>query len=171
MNKEDKYYTPSIEEFHVGFEYEELEFIYTDKGWYTEKKNKFVKKVFVGTNYLESYYLTERVKRGLFNSSIRVKYLDKEDIEDLGFKYDNNAEPIPSRRDWEVPKLDEFELPLAFIKDTQDINGKAWYLYLYKDGAVWIEYIKDCCGMGYLFKGTIKNKSELKVLLKQIGVE
>ncbi len=71
----NKYYTPEIEEFHVGFEYEWFD----GSDW-----NKVTQKYFDG---------------GLFNNGdgehpfeyqlsdvgIRVKYLDQEDIESLGF--------------------------------------------------------------------------------------
>ena len=46
---DDKYYVPQIEEFHLGFEYEEIEFIYTDKGWYESKEQKWTKKIFKHT--------------------------------------------------------------------------------------------------------------------------
>lgn len=150
----NKYYTPSIEEFRVGFEYE---YLYVNEDVW--KRTKCVKSDF--------RLLEDAIK----DKNFRVKYLDSSDIESLGFKYDNNAEPIPSRDDWNIPKTFDYELPLAFLKDTQLIDGKGWFLYLYKDHTVWIEYIKDNCGMGYLFKGKIKNISELKVLLIQLGIE
>ena len=80
-----EYYTPTIDEFHVGFEYEEEDTIYTDKGWYTKKSNVFKKCVYGDDSYIQNYYLNERVKRNLFVNKIRVKYLDKDDIEELGF--------------------------------------------------------------------------------------
>ena len=80
-----EYYTPTIDEFHVGFEYEEEDTIYTDKGWYTKKSNVFKKCVYGNDSYIQNYYLNERVKRNLFVNKIRVKYLDKDDIEELGF--------------------------------------------------------------------------------------
>jgi len=159
--EKNKYYTPSDDEFHIGFEYEALE----DER--LPDDNDSWSKCDIRDNYE-----LERVGRNLWKnySDLRVKYLDREDIESLGFEYDNNAEPIPSRQDWEMPKLENFELPLAFDMDTQLENGKCYILYLYKDDTVWIEYIKDCCGMGCLFKGIIKNISELKRLLKQLGI-
>ena len=148
-----KYYRPDDEEFYIGFEYYREEPYTGDMSlciWSGDTTYRHYNK------YSEEFY---------------VKYLDREDIESLGFKYDNNAEPIPSRDDWNIPKTTDYELPLAFLKDTQLVNGKGWYLYLYKDNTVWIEYIKDCCGMGYLFKGIIKNKSELIKLLTQLNIK
>lgn len=61
----DKYYTPSIEEFHVGFEFELKDPI-------TQIWVKFI---------------FEEDKLWFIKSNIsRVKYLNKEDIESLGFE-------------------------------------------------------------------------------------
>jgi hypothetical protein len=158
---DDKYYTPTIEEFHVGFEYEYLN----------------IKSVWVKSNDFSNEYDYEDsplygVIKGIEDTEVRVKYLDKEDIEgfsktnfpEITFKYDNNAEPIPGRKD-------TFALPKAYFLDDQLYSGQLWILYHWEnDNVVWIEYIKDCAGEGYLFKGVIKNKSELKRILKMIGV-
>jgi hypothetical protein len=54
---------------------------------------------------------------------------------------------------------------------ASEIDEKAMFLYHFtSDNKVWIEYIKNCSGEGYLFKGIIKNKSELKRILSQIGI-
>jgi hypothetical protein len=69
---DNKYYTPKVEEFHVGFNYELL--ILDDIQWWKEtivrKDNRF--------DCFDDYLNEKR---------IRIKYLDKEDIESLGFKY------------------------------------------------------------------------------------
>lgn len=85
----------------------------------------------------------------------RVKYLDREDIESLGLEYDNNAEPIPAR---DYPHM---LIPTAYAKED-------WMLYHYEyDSVIWIENYKED---SFYFKGVIKNKSELKKLLKQLGI-
>lgn len=77
---ENKYYSPNIQEFHVGFECE----VYNGKGFYQSCKiddkesNNWKAKTFKG-DFLEIEEL-----RGLCN--LRVKYLDKKDIESLGFE-------------------------------------------------------------------------------------
>jgi len=76
---ENKYYTPTIEEFHVGFEFEFRHSDYKEDGW-----KKFTTPVFnmeredcpFACQTLEEY---------------RVKYLDREDIESLGFTRINNS--------------------------------------------------------------------------------
>lgn len=71
---ENKYYTPEISEFHVGFEYE----IYVP-GTDTE----YTKKIFTLTEvgFIQNVY-DQNLQEGWF----RVKYLDKEDIESLDWK-------------------------------------------------------------------------------------
>ena len=143
----DKYYIPSIEEFYTGFEYEEEVIIYTDKGWFTHKGLGWEKRIFDSTDYMENYYLSERVKRGLvnkYNPTIRVKYLDKEDIESLGFKHDTNTEKYLSFN------KDNLWLQLTTVFETTKLA------------------IKD--NETFLFIGIIKNKSELIKLLKQLGI-
>ena len=70
----NKYYTPEIEEFHVGFEYEFRHEDYIDNGW---------------KRYDSPEFNHEREDCVPFNSNklneFRVKYLDQSDIESLGW--------------------------------------------------------------------------------------
>lgn len=133
-----KYYTPEIEELHVGFEGLQVKFD-VDRGW-------------------SDFFITDVDDLKAFDVAAvasRVKHLDREDIESLGLSYDNNAEPYPAR------EYEEMLIPRAYAKDD-------WMLYHYEiDDVVWIENYKEC---SFFFKGTIKNKSELKRILKQIGI-
>ena len=61
---EDRYYVPKLNEFHMDFEYEYLD----NDIWYKAKPTEISAKDFD----LQTY-------------GLRVKYLDKEDIESLGF--------------------------------------------------------------------------------------
>ena len=137
----DKYYTPEIEEFHVGFEFEFYD--EDDKDWtVTVIKNQ-----------------TDLCNWTGLEINKRVKYLDKEDIESLGWKF-NRAHL-------------EGETQLKFYKDNK-------CLY-YREGEHQIgvftinpskcEYYSkhgvDPCMINTV---TIKNKSELKRLLKQLGI-
>ena len=71
----EKYYTPSIEEFRVGFEYEV----------YVPEKELWSKETF----YLDASHinLVKYVNIQTENTlkKVRVKYLDREDIESLGW--------------------------------------------------------------------------------------
>jgi hypothetical protein len=89
-----------------------------------------------------------------------LKYLDKEDIESLGFKYDENYVDFPE---------------LGFLKDTNYLSPYTQYLLYYNPVTkkFRIERIINC-GTDlddYLFNGTIKNKSELIKLMKQLGIQ
>tara|TARA_R110000765_G_scaffold26628_8_gene64947 strand:+ start:1074 stop:1544 length:471 start_codon:yes stop_codon:yes gene_type:complete len=152
------YYTPKIEEFHVGFEFEVLMYYKNDPVW--------IDRTFCNTDSVQSIEMSHS------KDSFRVKHLDREDIEsfsktdfpEVKFEYDNNSEPIPSRDG-------KYLCPTAYALDDQLHSGELWMLYHYEeDNMVWIEYIKDCGGMGYIFKGIVNNKSELKRILKQLGI-
>ena len=74
---ENKYYIPSIDEFHVGFEYE-----WKCDGTKTDWNKSICDNVMIPLDVD-----CQRV------NDYRVKYLDKEDIESLGFepfKHKNN---------------------------------------------------------------------------------
>lgn len=166
----DKYYTPEIEEFYEGFEFEQKgkttefkvkigenggpvkcsESIITT-GWITNKYDAFA--------FTETKYISEIDKVAAINTldyylnsgEIRVKYLDEQDILDLGFtRVYNHFFTIKSKR-----YVGSYNL--CFISST--IKGLL--------PAVVIDYVyndfKD-----QLFRGTCKNKSELKQIIKQI---
>lgn len=125
---ENKYYTPEIEEFHIGFEFEEKPLYFSEFGDYMPQS------IHVGGSSAESH---------LKNSWVRVKYLDSEDIESLGFfKWPDD----------DIYDLGEFQLHLGRYDDPYKVE-------IYDDNSK------------YCFVGVIKNKSELKKVLKMIGYE
>jgi hypothetical protein len=65
----NKYYTPTINEFRVGFEYEAEDF------------GIWSKEVYQGEELRT--YMTDEIER----KEIRVKYLDVDDIESFGFEH------------------------------------------------------------------------------------
>jgi len=132
---ENKYYTPDISEFHIGFEFESNYTLFSkDREWtkHTLDHNDGW--------FWEEWYVDA------VPTEFRVKYLDREDIESLGF------EEVPN-----VP-IDWFE------KDD-------WRLY--KQGTeVSIKKAGEAFHIHFgIFEGVIKNKSELKKVLKMIGYE
>jgi len=143
MEKE-KYYTPTIEEFHVGFEYEEA----------LGDKFNFVKTVYGNDRDVplldsdESLLLS--VEAELNVNLIRVKYLDREDIESLFKDY----------------------YCFKFVNDTDFefiISGVLYYGLFTKHDSM-ISFYEDgweSC----VFRGAIKNKSELNKLMKQLGIK
>lgn len=148
---ENKYYTPEIEEFHIGLEYEEK----SSGLWTKQKYDEFspiINKELCKYDTIQGY---------INNKIIRVKCLDKEDIESFGFKlalYYNE---------------DNATYSLNTIHDTF-----IWFYINYEYHCV-IErqfHTNSKCKpiskgeRETIFNGYIKNKSELNKLLKQLGI-
>lgn len=128
-----KYYTPEIEEFHIGFEYEWLDDEKEDPTW--------IKATTPTAIEIKGY---EDIVYGL-----RVKYLDREDIEELGF----------------------IELGQEDYYLHGDLNNLRIEKLHHKDIPCFyrINYDNEDIGSTNLFV-SIKNKSELKRLMKQLGL-
>jgi hypothetical protein len=140
MKKNDKYYVPEIEEFYIGFEYEYnpslckkglyfLDWLQRDR-WYKESFGAYC----LNDGESERDDIDNLIEYG----GIRIKYLDREDIESFGFVQESLA---------------------SFV------NKDSWYIEWMPEDTLDIYCVSDC-----RFKGKIKNKSELKVLLKQLGI-
>jgi len=116
------YYTPNITEFHVGFEFEY-------KGDRIPKEDRWYKQT------VNSHFIIPSITR--------VKYLDREDIESLGYT--------------------QFDL----------VNRK---IYSKPNSTIWLgDYsmgmlCRILTANGENFIGFIRNKSELKVVLKQLAI-
>ena len=83
------------------------------------------------------------ILRSFIRNGSRVKYLDREDAESLGFvKWPDD----------DIYDLGKFQLHLGRYTDPYKVE-------IYDDNSE------------YCFVGTIKNKSELKKVLKMIGYE
>ena len=128
----EKYYTPELDEFHIGFEYE----ICYDDMWFIRD--------------IPFYPLVENN-----NNKYRVKYLDKEDIESLGFKLIKHH---PGTESYDYENLKN---PYLYLDITYNHFDKI-FVRIYE------EEIQDD-SFNY-FSGNIKNKSELKKLLKQLNI-
>lgn len=140
---ENKYYTPSIEEFFVGFEYE----------WYSDLDRGDNSKTWYKTEYDfdKRYELDEPVyflEEGIDKEFIRVKYLDSSDIEELGFV----SEPY-------FKDVDYFGYRKGNIR-----------LYLLENDRVEIT-TEDKKFESYYFLGIVKNKSELKKVLNMLNIK
>jgi len=131
----DKYYTPTVEEFYVGFEYESL---YNDE-WI---RDQITQTCDIPEDDLEH-------NDGL---ETRVKYLDKEDIESLGFEDSNDRGMVENYGYLFTKDSTHFESSKAQLRYWPNTNR----VYIY-DGQI-------------IFNGTIKNKSELVKLLKQLRI-
>lgn len=79
-----KYYKPDLEEFHVGFEYEER--VNDSLGKQTDN---WAKSVWTENHNFSDLFDIEvtdnEITKIYVPNSVRVKYLDREDIESLNF--------------------------------------------------------------------------------------
>ena len=140
----NKYYTPEIEEFRVGFEYEYLGDRVENTRWHKTTFSWYDSKIKVhGLFFVESK---------IQNKTVRVKYLDSQDIEELGFKY--------------IPDLSEGDGNVRWydLYEKGNISLLHWD-YSNEDTKIVIKRNNSI-----IFEGTILNKSELKWILTRIGV-
>lgn len=133
MEEKNKYYTPTIEEFHVGFEY--------------EYRNHFGKNAFKWTKEI----FTNQINKDLLKTDIRVKYLDSEDFQELNVSLVGRTSSKYVQEHFTLPG-----------KSVRGENIDLLYNYVSK----WMLIYTPS---GNYFAGYVKNKSELKRILKQIG--
>lgn len=183
---ENKYYTPDISEFYVGFEYELLDTNYEYKvERLSDTKLKvlsdpimtesWVKKTYNDYDFLyieDSIEAKSNLKYYVDSKKVRVKYLDKEDIDGLGFKLE----------DMELYKKDGLysKFNLCASKFGKSINGRTYGISLFFDNSIDSTYIRIdgefSPGAVYghlgstLYRGHTNNKSELVKLLKQLNI-
>lgn len=130
----DKYYTPEIEEFHVGFEYERC-----DDGY----------------NWIKDTYprAAEHIRLKNLIPYTRVKYLDREDIESLGWVYKETSDG-----------------GFDYYWDKHTMRHSILYSEKSKRTVITL-WDRSRLEDHTAFIGKIKNKSELKKVLKMIGYE
>jgi hypothetical protein len=129
---ESKYYTPKIEEFHVGFEYESLEL---------GSQTKFNKDVVTDNHLYGDYDQSTLLSELYFHpKKARVKYLDKEDIESLEFKQEGKIYKDKWGNSLELTGYPNYDCRIILVYSSRKFEGK------------------------------IKNKSEFKRILKQLGL-
>lgn len=153
---ESKYYIPTIEEFHIGFnfeykdwnkKYKQVDF----KSWINpNKENLLPFDKLTEYDLLRNFNILDMMlKRSI--DDIKVKYLDKEDIESLGWKSN--------------------KVPYQFYNDNSD-----FYFFIPSNSSNFIILGENeiCISSKRyeetIFRGIIKNKSELKILIKQLGI-
>lgn len=152
----EKYYQPTIEEFHVGFECEAKVLI-------EENKCEWRPFIIKQPNYEWMNVHTDgEYKTYTVPECIRVKYLDREDIESCGWvnqyvcKDDEECTLVEGYK-MELNKLDEY----VMYPDKE--KWVIYFSHVYNEVSGNSEY-------GILFQGTIKNKSELKQLMQQLNI-
>lgn len=161
---EKGYYKPEIEEFCVGFEYEFLshstrlmlfDFNENNKPEYLSPSLETWKnQVFTGQEY--SMFASFDLKTYCETDNIRVKILNREDIEAEGFIYR-----------WSEDSKGRFVLSKD-RKCERTGNPDAWRIF-YNPTNQWM-IIDTHNANKNRFVGTIKNKTEFKKLIKQLGI-
>lgn len=160
--EENKYYTPTVDEFYIGFEYELLILkpIRDDRFGIMLKKEMFDSKRWSNVSWNVDF--TEDLKNG----KIRVKYLDKEDIESFGFKFDATRSKVDGNF---VGSYENEKYYLDY--SPHNYNGS-----FNSNVHLRIMKIKDFPITSYqnnyqfIYDGIVKNKSELKKLLIQLEI-
>lgn len=143
MTEQDKYYIPSIEEFHVGFEYERCDAGY---GYF---KDTFPRAInFQNSNCEYEDFLKRHIQY------FRVKFLDKEDIESLGWKY-----VIPNDGKYTID--DYYSIVKDFPSQYTSIEYKLRVIG--ENTCIWSDATT-------YFDGIIKNKSELIRIMIQTQI-
>ena len=189
---ESKYYTPTIEEWHVDFEYEQRREIW-DRSYPGIKVLEYIWEPVIGNlgqfkegidpDRKEKHYrfTNGQLGFGAYSNMVRVKYLDKEDIESFGFKCEeenkdgsyykfvkpsyNGSNIILCHYIWHTGNSD-----LSEIEEHRKIK-------IYRTGGTPITFRVNAVDTelpidrDMLSLSEVKNKSELKVLLKQLGIE
>ena len=147
----DKYYYPHITEFHVGFEYEQYfedkwqKRIYNDDLYPNPLKGCF--------GIINKDAITVSIDELIKLYLIKVKYLDVEDIESFGFE-----RCIPTEEGWFHVFENKISLQLQYLSKNNNKNIIQITQVMFDEPSF------------IVFWGTIKNKSELKRILEQIGV-
>lgn len=149
----NKYYTPEIEELHVGFECEHTSNMSAFKVDDTDRI--YVEKL---NQHDLSRYLIWEAEEGGLEKFIRVKYLDQEDIESFGFILKGKAIDLWFEREGIYLRDDGYHLQNIKLQyGLHDNRLKFTFVYTGGDEDVH-------------FEGKIKNKSELKKLMKQLQI-
>lgn len=170
---EDRYYTPTIDEFYEGFEHECL---LLNNTW---NKEVFNHDLYNDYGYIE---LSEFIKK----EKIRVKYLDKEDIESLGFtKFNliyNKQENLIAEEtdtfshwymDFPCENCEDGSTKLVLNLQTQGDEPLVSIFWSYPESRAAHRNIYNNVLVTYtdiLSYARIRNKSELIKVLKLLGV-
>lgn len=134
------YYTPELEEFHVGFEFEVKDLAPEGKGSIWDQKK---------SGQMDLFILSEWIKR----KEVRVKSLDKEDVLSLGWEAIKNYTDV--EKNFSI-KGNYNQVRMLSLVESRTIGSNV---------QVHTEDYEE-----KVFSGFIKNKSELNRLMKQLEI-
>lgn len=156
MMENNKYYTPDITEFCIGFECE----------YYNKHSKNWLPMLVEESNYYVDYIggpEEDYIFKGNYvghDKTFRVKFLDQTDIEDCGFKHTGRA----------VCKWYKIEKRIADGFSTYGYWNIITLIHC-EDNKVKIFAQEYETGDEHtLFQGEIKNKHELKKLMQQLNI-
>jgi len=135
----------------VGFEFEVYNsrdkfFFETNEGWYKTTMD------FGVLGYMSNLY------RLILDKQVRVKYLDKEDIESMGWEIKNKK--------WRTDKN-----ICAEKINSKDPERPHCLWFICSDNMLIIDNGQSFEDETTFFRGIIKNKSELKKLMQQLNIK
>lgn len=133
---DNKYYTPDISEFNIGFEFE-ANILTSILGMHEE--SNWIQLKFMDMSREDKLLIGEFFKTGNFPlRSVRVKYLDQSDIESFGFRLDLvDGKYIGRYKKGNIFLMDQIVRNKIQIHNMQEVE----------------------------YEGIVKNKSELKTIL------
>lgn len=144
-----EYYIPKLEEFHTGFEYE----------IYIPEKEEWGKETFyLNKSHIDLVrYVDIQDQHSTY--FIRVKYLNKKDIESLGWR-------------WHADKISPYGESMYTIYKEEGFNSGTEYTLFHLGTSTRIQIFEHGSYGDTLdgFKVNIKNKSELKKLMQQLSI-
>lgn len=147
---ENKYYTPKLEEFYIGFEFETLD---DNKGW---QKSRLV----------SGRQLDQGIEIGTYNDTVnvRVKYLDKQDVEELGTEF--NKEGFSKHLNVKYLGFNS-EKHNIMVAHYLDINKISIATLDPSKNPIMLKTNWDDKQVNFI---ACKNKSELKKIMKMINI-
>lgn len=142
---ENKYYTPDLEDIHIGYECEIFEKdLYAKKEW---------EKIVADADTLASG-CSECYYQDIKQIKLRTKYLDKQDIESLGWKLNGKLFEITLSNDYET-----FLYKLKHIKNENVIKITLTYTSSKEN------FKNSVC-----YVGTCSSINELRTIMKLIQI-
>ena len=155
--EENKYYTPEIDEFFIGFEFEEL---------FRQKWNRLIPPPEDLPNEwvklkLDTSHSISRIISKIKQDKVRVKSIDKEDLVELGFKLTYIKEDAELIGGFDIHINEQYKILLSLTGE----NHVFIFRLLHCDDPSTGRWKTD------LFDGKIKNKSELIKVLKMLGIK
>ena len=155
MNMENKYYVPELSEFRVGFEVE---------GRYNIKSDW--EKVVLGVDDFEVIFDDyEHEMDGKFSDLYRVKCLDREDVEELGWELEESLYKDACHLGSPVYKIVN-NGTFLLINNPYGTGVTIKMPNLYRDGSGNYD--------GYyilVYRMKIRNKTELRDVMRMLGIE